>query len=181
MTTIDRRQALALLAPLLARGAMGLLAECGIDIIGDLGDDLDELAVGVRDLSLATGPTLDFLGAQVGEAREGLADDEYRRIIAGRRVALAGGVEPGAVLRCLRALSGGTEARLDDAGPGRLVGQARVSSPPSGTWLVRAQAVVGATVAAGVRWCVTFYTPSAAIFDELPGFDAGVFGYDIGG
>jgi hypothetical protein len=181
MPTIDRRAALLLLAPLLARGPMGLLAGCAVDVLGDLGDDLDALAVGIRDLSLASGPTLDYLGAQVGEGRDGLADDEYRRLIAGRRVALAGGVEAGAVLRCIRALSGGEEARIDDVGPGRLAGQARVSAPPSGPWLARAQSVVADTVAAGVRWVVTFYPPDGAIFDGSPGFDAGVFGFDIGG
>ncbi len=120
---------------------------------------------GVESIHEARGTTLDLLGDWVEEPRGGLTDAEYRRIIAGRRVALAGGGNLPAVYRCLQALSGDDDPLLDEYTLG-LYMSANVDWAPSTAYIQRARAVMRDTVLAGVEWYAVFAPPNYFTFND---------------
>lgn len=161
---MGRRYFLALAAPFLA-----LLA------------DADALASATEDIGLASGKALDWLGAQVGERRAGLSDEEYRRVIAGRRVAIGGGVSAVTMRRALVALSGQDDAETRVTGAGRMLLVMRVSATPSQAYLRRCADIIASMVPAGRAWALTVGWPGVAEHNELPGFGGGIYGWSAGG
>ena len=172
-----------LLLPDLAAAGDGLgYAQALLRPLGDIDSRLSELFGALVAPDDAAGPALDFLGDQVNEARGGLGDAEYRRIIAGRRVASSktGGVTAPRVMAGWQALTGSSELRLTRLPPYGIHLTARVSVAPTGTWLVRAVSVVKALVSAKCAVNATVYTGDSAIFDSLSlGYDVGLYAWDL--
>lgn len=144
-----------------------------------LDERISILFAGLSDLTHASGATLDIAGDIEGEARGGLSDDEYRRLIAGRRVARAGGVTPAAVLRGWVALTEALDAELTEPGASSVHLIARVSYAPSSIWLRRARAVVRDLVGAGYDVSALVYRADTARYDTPPGYDLGTYAWSL--
>ena len=132
---------------------------------------------GVESIHEARGTTLDLLGDWVEEPRGGLTDAEYRRIIAGRRVALAGGGNLPAIYRALQAVSGDADPLLDEYTLG-LVMTADVTWVPSTAYLQRAETILRDTIFAGVEAYTVFYPANYFIWD-VDSFDYAGFSPDF--
>lgn len=173
--------AVSITSPIGVRGDADALLRALVAPLVQIDTDVTALLAAGEALWDAAGATLDWLGAQIGEPRAGLGDDEYRRIIAGRRTVLRGSaMTASGILRVIRALSGTEDADVINTGPGRWVGEGRLEAAPTTTWVARAGSVLRAAAPAGSAWSVTFSAPGTAMFDELPGFEAGTFGFDVG-
>lgn len=112
----------------------------------------------------AAGDGLDLAGDQVFERRDGLNDSEYRRIIAGRRVAVLGGGTSPRLFAGWKALTESSTATLELPGSSSVRLAARVSFVPTLSWLVRAGSVVRDMVEAGVDVSATIYRSGSAIY-----------------
>ena len=132
------------------------------------------LYAGLVNLNDASGYTLDVAGDLVAEPREGLSDDEYRRIIAGRRVAEGGRVSPQRAAAGWRALTQTTDGTVNTVGDYSIHMAARVSFTPSGAFIVRGGAIVRALVPVGYDSEAIIYRSDSAIYDGA------TYTYDIG-
>lgn len=140
---------------------------------------LEALVVGLVDIDAAAGGVLDLAGSRVGESRGGLDDTEYRRIIAGRRLAIGSYGRPSDVAAVFAALTG-AEVRLYRLASGPdLVMFGQVAWTPTTPYLKRAGAVLGDAVEYGVVVEASLYPTAGMLFDAGPPFDAGVFAYSI--
>lgn len=140
---------------------------------------------GAADVELAPGWVLDVLGARINEPRGGLDDTRYRRIVAGRRVALGSlGTSPH-VVAVLRALTlCGADIRLDllvdeASGVAAVWLQARVAFAPVGAWLIRAADVLRDALPLSVEAVASVYESGALVFDGIPGLDTGRLAYTL--
>lgn len=128
-------------------------------------------------LDAAVGPLLDRRGAAVGEARGGLGDDEYRRIIAARQQTADVDGTVDAEWALWLALTG---VRPEDAairryGPsGGLWLTARVVVAPTEAWRIRARSLL--VDALGRRpLSAVLYTDQTMRWTSLPGWSVGVW------
>ena len=144
-----------------------------------LDDEIRLIYAGLVDLGDAVGDVLDLAGGVIGETRGGLSDAEYRRIIAGRRVARRGGTTPAAVLAGWVALTEGVDATAEARAPATVRLVARVSYAPTGVWLRRARGVVLDLIAAGLDLDATLYRAGTAVYDGVPGYDAGTYAWSL--
>lgn len=139
-----------------------------------------ELYAGIVDLRDATDGTLDLLGDRVGEKRAGMTNAEYRRVIAGRRVARFGAITAPRVLAGWRALTDPLEARIETPGSSSIHLFARVTWTPTSAWLVRAARVVLDLCAADAEVNAVIYKSTSAIFgDPGTGFGIGTYAWDL--
>lgn len=139
------------------------------------------LVAGVEDLNEAAGMTLDLLGDWASEERLGLGDAEYRRLIAGRRVALQATVTAPAIYRGWLGL---TDARTSpvatiDETPTEVALLAWVDYTPSSGWVQRASVVMRDIVSAGVSVYGMIAPPGTYVWD-VNSFDDAGFGADFG-
>ena len=146
--------------------------------------DLLALVSGLVDLGAAVGWVLDVAGAEVREPRGGLSDTEYRRIIAGRRLALGSTGSTADAWAVLVALAGSEDGAIWLLhGPGGVSAavwmQMRVTFSPSAGYLLRAGAVMRDALPADADAVVTVYTTPALFFDGPGVFDSGVFAYNL--
>lgn len=144
-----------------------------------LDDEIRLIYAGLTDLGDAVGSVLDLAGGVIGETRGGLSDSEYRRILAGRRAARTGGTTPAAVLAGWIALTEGADATADAPGAATVRLRARVSYAPTSVWLRRARGVVLDLVAAGMDVDATLYRAGTAVYDGVPGYDAGTYAWSL--
>lgn len=147
--------------------------------LGQIDDRVAALFSGLADLGDATGWVLDLAGDRVGEPRGGLSDNEYRRIIAGRRVAAVTGCTAPTVYAGWVALTESGEARLEQPGANTVLLTARVPYAPTTTWLQRAGLVVRDLVMAGVDVEATVYSAGTAVYDAIPGYDVGTYAWSL--
>jgi len=145
-----------------------------------LDEDVAEIYEGLVDLELATGGVLDIAGDLAGEVRGGLEDFEYRRLIAGRRIARAGAITAPRVWAGWMALTLASGGRLYELPPASVLLTADVTWIPSSTWLVRAGAVVRDLLAAGVHGNAVVVPPSSARYNAagLP-YGVGSYAYTL--
>jgi len=169
--------ALALLPDIAARPPAGDYFLALVRPIGAIIDRYALLLGGLIDISIASGGTLDAAGLLVYEARGALTDDEYRRIIAGRRVALAGGD----LLAGWQALTDAVDVELDVTGPAVVDLLGRVAYVPGDIFVQRAASVLRALRPGGVAISATLYRADSAIYDDAAmGYDVGDYAWSIG-
>lgn len=144
-----------------------------------LDDQVRLIYAGLADLNDATGIVLDIAGGVIGESRGGLSDAEYRRILAGRRAARRGGTTPAAVLAGWIALTEGADATADAPGAATVRLRARISYTPSSLWLRRARGVMLDIIAAGMDLDASLYRAGTAVYDGVPGYDAGTYAWSV--
>lgn len=165
--------------------ALLLLPDAAVDsegywlaMVRPLSTILDRYALlysGVIDLSDASGYVLDLAGDWVNEPRGGLADNEYRLIIAGRRVALAGRVSEQRAYAGWVALTGSSDATVKGhEGSYSIHYSARVDFVPTSLYVARAGAVVRALTPTAYDAEAVVYRSDTALFDDA------VYGYDTG-
>lgn len=145
-------------------------------------DDIDVAVGGLHDglvdIEQAAGVALDLAGELEGEEREGLDDREFRRIVAGRRMARNAITAPRVWAGWL-ALTGSTTADMRVLAPASLYLTAQIPWVPTSTWLVRAGSVVRSLIGADAQANAVVYRSTSALFDEVPGFDLGRFAYTL--
>jgi dipeptidyl aminopeptidase/acylaminoacyl peptidase len=108
----------------------------------------------------------DLHGDLVSEPRQGMTDQLYRRIIAGRYVARAGGVTRPRVYAGWAALTGSSSATMEEfTGAVRLV--APVDFTPSDVWLSRAGAVVRDLMGGGYQATALVVTSTTSRFGDI--------------
>ena len=107
-----------------------------------------DIRAGLHSLPDATGVVLDQLGDWVSEQRSGLDDASYRLLIAGRRVAQAGGVTPPAIVRGWRQVTGDPGALMDEV-PSEVILTAYVLTSINTAWLARAAEITRDTIGNG--------------------------------
>lgn len=170
--------AAALLPGIAARGQGAAWFAAVFGDLGRLDEDVAGIYEALVDIEMATGPGLDIAGDQVGERRQGLADHEYRRIIAGRRIA-QNAVVPRRVWAGWVALTGSDGGRLVNMPPASIALWGPITFAPTSAWLKRAGQVVSALTASGIYASAAVTPPGTAHFDELPGYDAGLYAFDL--
>lgn len=164
------------------RGPSGAAWLAEVAPLGDLDTDVAALYYGLADLSDAAGYVLDVAGDLVGQARGGLGDAEYRRIIAGARVARSptGALTPRAVRRGWRALTGAEVVRVERLPPASLSMTAQIGWIPTTVYLARAGAIVRDLVADGVEIEAILYGPGTAVYDDPgTGYATGTYAYQL--
>lgn len=144
-----------------------------------LDDQVRLIYAGLSDLNDASGDVLDIAGGVIGESRGGLSDAEYRRILAGRRAARRGGTTPAAVLAGWTALTEALDATAEAPGAATVRLRARVAYAPTSLWLRRARGVVLDLIAAGMDVDATLYRAGTAVYDGVPGYDAGTYAWSV--
>lgn len=144
-----------------------------------LDDEVRLIYAGLTDLGDAVGDVLDLAGGVIGETRGGLSDDEYRRILAGRRAARSGGTTPARVLAGWIALTEGVDATAEAPGSSTVRLRARIDYAPTSLWLRRARGVVLDLIAAGLDLDATLYRAGTATYDGVPGYDAGTYAWSL--
>lgn len=147
--------------------------------LAELDGNASSIYAGRVDLEQAKGVVLDLIGDTFNEPRGGLEDHEYRRLIAGRRVAWAGAVTPPRVWAGWVALTDLRSGRLRNLGSASIQLEARVDWIPSSLFLDRAGRVVDALVGAGWEASALMAPPGTAHFNEHPGFTVGTFAYQL--
>lgn len=168
------------LLPGVAAGGGGVEYVTGATVpLYDLDDSYATYYAGTVNLDAATGRALDLLGDLVREQRDGLGDHEYRRIIAGRRIARKGAVTYPRVWAGWLALSGATTGRMRTLPPASILLSAEINWVPSPLYLDRAGRVADALMGAGYEVTALLALPGTARFDELPGFGSGSFAYQL--
>ena len=145
-----------------------------------LDEDVARIYEGLTDLELATEGVLDIAGDLVNEDRGGLGDFEFRRLIAGRRVARAGAITAPRVWAGWMALTLASSGRLYELPPASVYLTADVTWIPSSTWLIRAGAVVRDLLAAGVQGNAVVVPPRSARYNSagLP-YGVGAYAYTL--
>lgn len=148
--------------------------------LSTLDDAVAQLYAGMVEIGDASELGLTIAGDLVGEPPGGLTTEEYRRIIAGRRVAVYGAVTAPRVLAGWRAVTGSTEVHLYTLEPATVLLTARVTFLPTSTYLVRAGSVVRDLVGAGYSVSASLYRNDTAIYDHPSlGYDVGTYAYDL--
>ncbi len=151
-----------------------------VEPLRSLESDNAALYAGVVELNDASGQVLDLLGDFVNEPRQGLSDQLYRRIIAGRRVAKAGAVTRPKVAAGWRALTGDPSGRMDEIGNASIILSASVSFTPTDPWLSRAGRVVRDLVGAGYQVTAAVSTPGAGRWqDPTAPWNVGRWAYQL--
>lgn len=112
------QQGLALL-PMQLRGKPRVEALLGAVLrqVQELEDAVGAL-LRARDLSTASGASLDQLGRLVGEQRNGRSDDLFRRAVQLRVERNCSRGEPDRLIRVVRALTGSTTVTYEEPSPG---------------------------------------------------------------
>ncbi len=135
---------------------------------------------GAADIEDAEGPVIDLIGDSVGEYRQGLSDELYRRIVAGRLVASAGGVLRRKLYAGWVALTGSSSARMEEPGNSSVLLTAGVGFVPTEAWLLRAGSVVRALVGGGYQADASVTVPRTARFGSpMTPFGVGEFAYQL--
>jgi hypothetical protein len=151
-----------------------------VDPMRLLDDEVARLFAGLVEIEDAEGPTLDLLGDQVGESRRGLSDTLYRRIIAGRRVARAGGVTRPRVYAGWAALTGSSSATMEELGTSSLRLVAPIDFTPTDIWLTRAGSVVRDLIGAGYEATALVTVSSTSRFaDGATPWGVGQWAYQL--
>jgi hypothetical protein len=120
-----------------AQGAGSAYMEAFAEPLRAMDLDLFWLNQAAMDPQDACGPALDLLGDWVRETRQGLGDDEYRRIIRGRQVASVSGIVPAAVWAAWTALASENGASMVES-PKEAFLRAEVYMIPTDSWRLRA-------------------------------------------
>lgn len=167
-----------LLPGITARGLATAYTDTLTAPLVDIDERIGEFVVGINDLGEAAGGILDLLGDWCAEERLGLEDSEYRRIIAGRRVALEQTVTAPAIFRGWEGLTEAWEATQTEAA-NEVALLARVSYMPTSGWVQRVSLVVRDLVSAHVYAYGLLGPPGTFIWDSSSFDDAG-FGFDFG-
>jgi hypothetical protein len=167
-----------LLPGIAARGLATDYTDALVAPLVDIDDRLTEFVRGAEELGDAGGPVLDWLGDFAAEARGGLTDPEYRRLIAGRRVALEQTVVPGAVYRGWLGLTDPWASTMDEAAAEASL-LAFVSYLPTTGWVQRVSVVARDLVADGVYAYGLIAQPGCFVWD-VNSFDDAGFGFDFG-
>jgi len=145
-------------------------------------EDLAHFSASQGDIDLACGGILDFLGDQVAEKRGGLTDDEYRKIIRGRRAALFGKSTLPSLWNAWVILTAptGTNLTMSVLAPASVRLTVDVDVLPSLIYARRAGDVVRDCVAAGCEVDAIFNQTGAARYDAMGiGFDIGKYSLAI--
>lgn len=174
--------AVGLLPGVASRGWSGDGFVAGVDPLGQVYDDLGVIASGIATIGDASGYVLDIAGDLVGEARQGLGDAEYRRIIAGARVAQAMGTNKSIprIKAGWAALTSGEVVSCATAEPLSVHMSAQIGWIPTSLYLARAGAVVRRMVAGGFAIEAVLYAPGTAIYDDgSVGYDIGTYAYQL--
>lgn len=169
-----------LLPDLAAAGDGAAMSRRLTEPLRDIDDRLATLHAGLVEIEDAQGGTLDLLGDDVDEPRQGLSDLLYRRLIAGRRVARSGGTTRPQVYAGWVALSGSGEATAEELGASSVLLRAAIDFTPTSVWLVRAADVVRDLMGTGYQCTALLTTSSTAIYDD-PGtpFGVGQWAYQL--
>ena len=146
--------------------------------------DIEALVLGLVDLDVAPSWVLDVAGARVGEARGGLSDTEYRRIIAGRRLSIGSSGSNADVYRVLLALAGTSTGRIllitnTTTGLSGVWLQALIALSPTAGYLLRAGAVLRDALPLDAEAVATVYVSGSLTFDAPPPLDAGLLAYTL--
>lgn len=134
----------------------------------DYVEELARLRKAFDDLSLATGGILDLIGERYGELRKGLEDDEYRRIIVGRKIAIWGLKSYPGIWSGWKAVLGETATNLKMLylPPATVLVAGDLPTQPSELFIQRAGPVVGSFVPAGYQISAYIAQPGALKWDN---------------
>ena len=147
--------------------------------VGEIDNDLNALVEGIVDLEAAPGWVLRVAGPRVNEDVGGLTDTEYRRIIAGKRLAIASlGTGPD-VFSVALALGGTPTGRiwtLYNESTELSCVHVSVLAPfdPSAGYLIRAGSVLRHALPVDAEATGAIYTDGDGIFDDSC-FDGSTF------
>ena len=122
-----------------------------------------DIRAGLHSLPDATGVVLDQLGDWVSEQRSGGDGAPYRLLVAGRRVAQAGGVTPPAIVRGWRQVTGDPEAVMDEE-PMEVLLTANVLQQIDTAWLARAAEITRDTIGNGRVIYATISSPGTFVW-----------------
>lgn len=133
-------------------------------------NDLQTLVVGLVDLDAAPGWVLDVAGARVNEGVGGLGTTEYRRIIAGKRAAIASTGTPVDVYAVGLALAGSGVGRiwtLTNTTTGLSSVHLSLLAPFDATagYLIRAGQVLRSALPIDAEATAALYTVGDGLFD----------------
>lgn len=147
-------------------------------MVGLLDDGVAALYGGLNNLGDATSGVLDVCGDLVSEVRGGLTDSDYRRVIAGRRVASEGGgavTSPRVYQGWVVVAAPVIEARITQEPDGLVIPYAGVTLSalvnwtPTSLWLARAGVVVSDLMGAGYDVTATVATPATCLYGQTYG------------
>lgn len=146
--------------------------------------DLEQLAIGLVDLDAAVTWVIDVAGARVGERRQGLDDTEYRRIVAGKRLAIGSAASASDVWAVLLGVTGAETGRLivaenESTGESGVIMWGFVDFVPSDTFLRRAGQVLRSALPLSAEANASVATSQTAIFDGSAFDDGSLFGYSL--
>lgn len=146
--------------------------------------DLEQLAIGLVDLDAAVTWVIDVAGKRVNERRQGLDDTEYRRIVAGKRLAIGSGGSASDVWAVLLGLTSADSGRLlvaenESTGETGVIMWGTISFVPSETFLMRAGQVLRAALPLAAEATCSLATSQTAVFDGASFDDGGLFGYAL--
>lgn len=160
-------------------------------IVSAMGEEVQNLddalvaAIGIQELTQATGDILDDIyGALVDEDRGGASDDQYRQLVKTKiKVYHSTGSPEEIIDILLNSLSEGIEVRYHEADPLVVVlGAVSTVEPTDAVW-ARIQRFIDMALPGGVQFHLTGATPGFFAFDGVAttnlGFSAGRFGRGI--
>lgn len=171
--------AIAKLPAVPARDVLGPAFAAGVQPMQAIDEDYGRLFDGMSDVEDAGGAVLDIMGDDVGEPRSGLSDWEYRRVVAGRRVASArnGAGTPARIWAGWIALTGAAADQADyqELPPASVLLTARLSWLPTTMYLARAGRVAADLMAAGYEVNAIAYVSGSATYGNTPGYGIGTY------
>ena len=134
----------------------------------ELREQLGHLADSFVDIELGCGPILDILGDLEGEPRSGLTDEEYRKIIRGRRIAKYGMKSYPGIWLGWEIIVGPDPVSIEMTAlnPATVFLTAEVDYLPSELFISRAGRVVGDLVPVGYEIDAWIAQPGGLQWDE---------------
>ena len=183
--TLDPSDLMRLVPPHVRGGGWGDFLRAIMDDVSSLDADVADTVSQYVYRETASGDVLDALGSWVGEARGGLAEDDYRRIVLGALSAV----------RCRQAWTWEAARamleRLTSARPGELTLEAMagcqtralalVRYHPTDALLRRMDRVLARAHPPGWAWSLHLYPEGALLADDLPGADVGLASWYVSG
>jgi hypothetical protein len=144
-----------------------------------------ETARQVADPNQATGSRLDQIGTWVGQARDGLPEHEFRRIVVGAlsaRYAAERWTWSRALAMWL-ALTGAAEDEVTvrTLGPACVSVWARLKWTPTDGYVSRAGGIIASAVPDGIEWEASMVTDGWLVLGGTPGLDSGLLSWYIAG
>lgn len=178
MSGLDLVTPSELLPGITARGLATAYTDALVAPLVEIDGRVTEIVLGIEDLAEAGGGILDLLGDWASEPRGGLSDGEYRRIIAGRRVALERTVERPAIWRGWVGLTEPLQGAMDEA-PNEVSLTAWVTYQPSTAWVQRVAGVARELVSGGA-YVYGLIAPPGTYLWGTNSFDDAGFAFDFG-